>query len=494
MRPAGRFWPVTFVLGVLSATAPGETVTIQGKPAVADKGVTTGDFKNGLKPHDPDGRAATLRVSQLVWYEMQQALVRIDLADLPKDQQLRKATLSLNVAGFDGEPTKVRLCSLPAYDPWDERTATWAGRDGKQRWSGDGEVRKSIWRTLGSQTVDQPKQWRSFDVTEIVRDWYVGRVANTGFLLQPDYPVTHWGALTNSPGKVAFRSSEAADSTLGPKLVVELEPLPAGRKPAWSPPAPTTPGQLLRMPDPPYVIWYQCPYLDDLKHCNVDASVGTMRWAFENHYRGITSLMWSYGPNSPDAKDARYYVSQYSAIAATGYAGTAVDEWNVRAGTQTEEWTAEGMRKLKKDHPDCVLAVWVTGLTPTFMSLMKDGTIDLCLIEGYTFVPEHPEWAINWDDLIAKRVELMKREGLLPRTIVCLGFILAEPDSKGQRMTPEELTRQVEHLAKNYPEIPGIAYYGGYNPDRDKTGQSRELVLHADRLAAKWYPRAKPVE
>lgn len=35
-----------------------------------------------------------------------------------------------------------------------------------------------------------------------------------------------------------------------------------------------SPAKLKRLPPPPYIIWYQCPFPDDLRHANVDASVG----------------------------------------------------------------------------------------------------------------------------------------------------------------------------------------------------------------------------
>jgi hypothetical protein len=189
--------------------------------------------------------------------------------------------------------------------------------------------------------------------------------------------------------------------------------------------------------------------------------------------------MWTYGPNSPYGKDAAYYESQYSGPPAAGYAGCAPDEWNVKAGDQREAWCAQGMRAAKKAYPEMTLAVWVTQLTPTFISLVKDGTIDLALIEGYTYVPENPQWAIPWDDLIRDRVELMKREGLLAKTIVCVGMVASKPDSKGHFMTPKELRYEMEYLKKHYPEMPGIAFYG----HNDNDPATRKLIKLTDKLA-----------
>jgi len=263
-----------------------------------------------------------------------------------------------------------------------------------------------------------------------------------------------------------------------------------------------SPKELLRLPKPPYIIWYQCPYPDDMKSWNLDASVGNLSWAIENHHRGVTSLMWAYGPNAPGdvAQSADWFESQFAGIAQAGYVGVAVDEWNVPDTHEMVPRFVEGLRRAKKRFPNLFVAVWVTHPTPLFIQLMREGTIDLAIIQGYTYVPEHPEWAIAWDDLIRERVERMKKERLLHKTIVCVGWVLGVPDSKGNRMTPEELSRQVEFLAKRYPQMPGIAFYGGYaqqgsiitalgKPYEDPEGASRTLAILADELARKWYAR-----
>lgn len=101
---------VAFAIGL--ATAERKVYTL--KP-VADKGVTAGDFKGGLKPQDPDGKAPIVWVAQLVWWDVQQAVIKFDLSELPKNMQVKKATLEIYVAEFkeltageEPEPMKVR--------------------------------------------------------------------------------------------------------------------------------------------------------------------------------------------------------------------------------------------------------------------------------------------------------------------------------------------------------------------------------------------------
>jgi hypothetical protein len=498
MRVISALW-LLLTAAICCESAFAETLVLQGKPVVVDKVVTVGDFKGGLKPIDPNGNSPFLAVSQLVWWEVNYVLLRFDLDRLPKGKRVKRAQLQIFVAKLEGSPTKIRLCTVAPYDDWDEGSATWTNRNAGQTWS-FGEIHRSFWKVVGSQLIDRSGKWFSWDVTDVVAEWYYGKTVNNGFLLQPDYTIVHWGDLTNSPGKVVFYSSEAEQTDLSPKLVVELTTFPPNERPPRYLPAPKSPRDLLRMPKPPYIIWYQCPYPDEVKHWNVDASVGNIKWAFENHYRGVASLMWAYGPNAPAevAKSVGWFENQFASIAQLGYAGAAVDEWNVPDSHELVPYFVEGLRRAKKRFPNLFIAVWVTQPTSTFISLMKDNIIDLAIIQGYTHVPEHPEWAIGWDELIRHRVELMKRERLLHKTIVCLGWVLAAPDSKGNRMTAEELSRQVEYLAKNYPEMPGIAFYGGYTQVgdeiialgkklRDEKSESRKLVILADKLAAKWY-------
>ncbi|MCS6950254.1 MAG: hypothetical protein RMM06_09290 [Armatimonadota bacterium] len=254
-----------------------------------------------------------------------------------------------------------------------------------------------------------------------------------------------------------------------------------------------SPAQLRRMPSPPYIIWYQCPFLDDLRHCNIDASVGNHQWAVENHRRGITSLMWVYGPNLyGEAKDwdAQRFLQYYASYAEKGYAGIAMDEWNTGDDHPYALPIAEALRTLKRKHRRFFVAVWVTEPTPLFRKLVKERAVDLAIIQGYTFVPEHPEWAISWEGVV-NRIERMKRDGILRQTVVCVGMVSPTPDKFGNRMSPAQLQRQVRSLRENYPEMPGVAFYGvtGFGEYRVEMEPTKKLVLLADRLAGEVYGR-----
>ncbi|MDW8368596.1 MAG: hypothetical protein RMK49_22335, partial [Abditibacteriales bacterium] len=72
------------IAGAEKQRSPSKVVVL--KP-VTDKGVTTGDFKGGLKPQDQEGKSPTVWVAQLVWWDVQQVLVQFDLSQLPKNLQ-----------------------------------------------------------------------------------------------------------------------------------------------------------------------------------------------------------------------------------------------------------------------------------------------------------------------------------------------------------------------------------------------------------------------
>lgn len=250
------------------------------------------------------------------------------------------------------------------------------------------------------------------------------------------------------------------------------------------------------MPKPPYIIWYQCPFPEELRYCNLDASVGNFQWAVANHARGIASLMWVYGPNLyHEAKDwdTQRFVDYYSHYAREGYVGIAMDEWNVGDDHPYVPPIAEALQKVKAQYPHFFVAVWVTEPTPRFRALVKQGAIDLAIIQGYTFVPNHPEWAIAWEG-VRRRIATMHADRLLSKTVVCVGMVAPTPDKSGHRMTVRELIRQVKELAQQYPQMPGVAFYGvlKFGDYAVETTPTKALIRVVDRLAGRLYRPATP--
>ena len=47
----------------------------------------------------------------------------------------------------------------------------------------------------------------------------------------------------------------------------------------------------------------------------------------------------------------------------------------------------EGLRQGRKRWPDCFIAVWATDLTEPLATLVREGTVDLLILECYTHAP-----------------------------------------------------------------------------------------------------------
>jgi hypothetical protein len=128
------------------------------------------------------------------------------------------------------------------------------------------------------------------------------------------------------------------------------------------------------------------------------------------------------------------------------------------------------------------MVAYVTMPDRTFTDLLKDNTLDLAIIEGYSFIPDVGGLTMEG---ISRRCDVMKTAGLLDRTIVCLGYLSAAPDKQGRRMTFESLEQQVREIKRKYPEMPGITFYGF----KDDSPETLELIRKADMLAAELFPK-----
>ena len=104
---------------------------------------------------------------------------------------------------------------------------------------------------------------------------------------------------------------------------------------------------------------------------------------------GVTVLKWASGPRSQWSSSSDYVQAMTPTVAVNGteqmlYAGDGIDEWNTR-NASVEQMAAAGYRAAKRRWPGAFIAAWVTGIDETFASLMRDGTFDIALIEGYSY-------------------------------------------------------------------------------------------------------------
>jgi len=241
----------------------------------------------------------------------------------------------------------------------------------------------------------------------------------------------------------------------------------------------------------PIRAWFQPQHLDtggDLdSQITLVTSLDDARLAEKVTRRGIQALKWCYGPNSEWSEGrSDYYRDQCAPFIAGStfrFAGVGIDEWNPgdRRYPAEKDLAAKGFRAARAKWPDSIMVGWVTHPDETFIGLLRDGTLDLAIIEGYSFIPDVGGLTLEG---ICERCDVLKQAELLERTIVCFGYISAKPDQQGRNMTIEELERQVRYIRQRYPEMPGVAFYGF----KDDTPETRELIRRADALAGQLYP------
>jgi hypothetical protein len=172
-----------------------------------------------------------------IWQFGGLALVRFDLATIPKKAAVKKATLTLKLisAGFSAEeierewPVEVFECKQAWKEgdgtnlgPTNVSGATKSTYDGVAKWPGE-NLTSALGTVLGTTIITKGREPRSFqwdlDVAT-VQGWISGERENNGMAI--------WG---KAPGKaVAFASSEHKDPRARPVLTLTLdvpEPIPA---------------------------------------------------------------------------------------------------------------------------------------------------------------------------------------------------------------------------------------------------------------------------
>jgi len=159
--------------GAVSKAAPSLSIAAETLPleSVADATVLEG------RPTGNFGNTADMWVgydeSLEPYPQTARSLVRFDLAALPPDALVAKATLRLYLVNSWDYPNRER--TVTAYRPagdWVEGTVTWETAPAPAEAYGSAQVRHGDWR------------WHSFDVTELVRAWQAGVYPNHGIMLR----------------------------------------------------------------------------------------------------------------------------------------------------------------------------------------------------------------------------------------------------------------------------------------------------------------------
>lgn len=248
-----------------------------------------------------------------------------------------------------------------------------------------------------------------------------------------------------------------------------------------------------RRPEPPYRVWFQPTLfqrdIDLYKHMTIDAS----GWLDPrlSEATGKTTLDWVYGLQHPWAKSSDYWQNVCSKSERTKgkefvSAGIAVDEWVPPKLKDNPQRLAEGLRAGRKANPDIFISIWITDPNPPLFSLVRDGTIDLVIVEGYTHVAPDTAATLttSWEGGL-RRCDAMKKAGLIDKTIFSFGHITPGAQRNGKPLTTTWLRERAEELKKRYPEMPGIAFF---QRGDDDTPEFRKLIRFCDELSGELWP------
>ncbi|HIE48080.1 TPA: DNRLRE domain-containing protein, partial [Candidatus Bipolaricaulota bacterium] len=153
-------------------------------------------------------------------------LLHFDLSVLPAGGIVRRATLMLYALRREGEPTVGVFRLLKRWLP---DRVTWLSPDGRRRWDtpggdfpGDGNNPAHLSFQPGSQygeesavKITHAPRWWAFDITEAVRSWVEGAVANYGLVL----------TIVEGNGMVEFATSRitSTETSIAPRLFIEYE-------------------------------------------------------------------------------------------------------------------------------------------------------------------------------------------------------------------------------------------------------------------------------
>ena len=170
-----------------------------------------------------------------VGYKQQYAaLLRFELAAIPANAVILKATLQVCAVGWDG--TSTTLGAHAILRPMQACQATWNQAQTGSAWGlpGGNDVSSDRRATAESSvTARGINQWYSFDLTALAAQWVRGALANNGILLR---------AATTSTSLFSFASGQNGTASARPVLVIRYRcdgAAPAGHATETASMAPT---------------------------------------------------------------------------------------------------------------------------------------------------------------------------------------------------------------------------------------------------------------
>jgi bacterioferritin-associated ferredoxin len=207
------------------------------------------------------------------------------------------------------------------------------------------------------------------------------------------------------------------------------------------------------------------------------------------------------------------------------WSGIALDEWTTgnRSNWPTStpwgaphalEKLAAGCREGRRRYPDTFAAGWISAPDDTFADLMRDGTLDLAMVEGYSvcWLPNHCSPTIEG---YFSRLNWARRAGFINRTVFAFGWMVPEdatgPFTPPLNATHPNIPERCDHngcdnphgwtmprlraammqLKAAFPEMPGVLAWGG---DCGGCGEaSRTFIRNASKLMEELWPAVPSV-
>ena len=184
---------------------------------------------------------------------------------------------------------------------------------------------------------------------------------------------------------------------------------------------------------------------------------------------GLTPLRWAYGPGASypshschndsgpmvaclNATEAIAYYKQRlnPAEGSFVWAGAAIDEWGGGASHgNASALAAEGYRQARAAWPNNFVVSWVAGVKDeNLVSLLRDGSIDLAIIEGYTYCPharDAESCAGAGVESYYSILDWARSRGVLNRTIFSFGKMYAKGSPMTQGPAVNGSTEQKAH-------------------------------------------------
>ena len=246
--------------------------------------------------------------------------------------------------------------------------------------------------------------------------------------------------------------------------------------------------------------------------------------------RGISSLQWASCWNDPyfnkadpsctgnqcALKNITAAVETFAShgLVGNGAIGRGLDECNINNEQflNEREIAAQGFRLARTLDPSTIIAAWGANAGDTlFASLMRDGTFDLAMIEGYTYCAGCGDWPASGNCCTVgpithwaayqDRLDFARANGYLNRTLFCFGFMLGQSAINPYGWTVDSLRTAMVSLRAHYPELAGVIMYGrppreGFPNATNASTPSTDnatfaLIRAANALMLELYPDAR---